>query len=145
MRIGNSARALVAGLVVSGGLAMAVPAPAGGPALAALARIAPGQWRIKSLGATPVSRSLCMADATVLIRYGHVGGQCRRVVITDDPDTATVQYTCLGTGHGRTTFKVATPRSFNLETQGILNGVPFEEAYEARRTGACTSGAARAR
>ena len=135
MRIGSAARAVVAGLVMSGALASA--APAGGPMLAAVARIEPGQWQLKTIGASPAPRTLCVADATVLIQYGHAAAQCQRTVITNDADTATVQYNCPGTGHGRTTFKVATPRSFNLETQGILNGAPFEEAYEAHRLGDC--------
>lgn len=143
MRVRYVARAAVACLMVTGGLAIA--APASGPPLAAVARLEPGEWQLKAVGAAPAPRSLCLADATVLIQYGHSALQCQRVVITNEADVATVHYTCPGTGHGRTTFKVATPRAFNLETQGILNGAPFEEAYEAHRIGACALGAAAAR
>ncbi len=138
MRFRDAAR-LAAGLTMTGGLAAA--APAGGPALAAVARLEPGEWQLRAIGATPGARSLCLTDAAVLIQYRHPGAQCQRYVVTNDADVATVHFTCPGTGHGRTTFKVATPRSFNLETQGILNGQPFEEAYEARRIGACVPGA----
>ena len=59
----------------------------------------------------------------------------------DEANLATVHYTCPGTGHGQTTFKITTARNFTLETQGILNGAPFDEQYEARRTGVCAPGA----
>lgn len=138
MRVLNLARASIAGLMMTGGLAVA--APAGGPILAAIARLEPGQWQIKPTGSTDAGRLMCLSDVTVLIQYGHGGNQCQHFVIANLPDTATVHYACPGTGHGRTTFKVATPRAFDLETQGIINGAPFEESYEAHRVGACPAG-----
>ena len=57
-------------------------------------------------------------------------------MITNDTNTTTLHYACRGS-HGQTTVKVATPRSFNLETQGIINGAPFEDEYEARLIGSC--------
>ncbi len=80
---------------------------------------------------------MCIDDAEMLLQYGHSSAQCRRYIIANEANLATVHYTCPGTGHGQTSVKVATPRNFNLETQGIINGAPFEEQYEARRLGAC--------
>lgn len=117
---------------------LAVSAPAAGP-LVALARLEAGQWQIKTLGSDAAPRALCLADAGALVQYGHSGTQCQHVIVTNETDLATVQYTCSGIGHGVTSFKVATPRNFNLETQGILNGAPFDEHYEARRIGTCST------
>lgn len=143
MRTGTLARLGVAGLMLVSGLAVA--APAGGPALAAVARIEPGQWQLKALGSDAAPRTVCIGDAESIIQYGHANAQCQRFVIANDVNVATVHYTCPGIGHGQTSVKVATPRNFNLETQGIVNGAPFDEQYEARRLGACPSGAVTAR
>lgn len=141
MRIVDVVRT-AARLVAIGGLVAA----AGGPVLVAVARIEPGQWQLRDTGSAAPPRAVCIGDAAALIQYGHGGGAaCRRLVITDEADIATVHYTCPGVGHGRTTFKVATPRAFNLETQGIVNGAPFDERFEARRVGACPPGAQAAR
>jgi hypothetical protein len=143
MRVSGLVRAGVAGVVMSLGLAAA--APAAGPVLAAVARIEAGQWQFKSLDSTAAPRTVCLGDARVLIQYGHSDAQCQHAIVANDANQATVQYTCPGTGHGVTTFKVATQRNFNLETQGIVNGAPFDEQYEARRIGACPAGAAQLR
>lgn len=133
----------VAAAVMVGGLIAAAPATA--PTLAAVARIEPGQWQIKELGGDSAGRTLCIADPAILIQYGHSSAQCQRFVIDNEPDLATVHYTCPGNGHGRTTFKISTPRAFNLDTQGIVSGAPFDYHYEARRIGACPPGASTAR
>lgn len=142
MRAGILARFAGVGLVMTGGLATA--APAGGPTLPALTRIEPGQWQLKTYGSAAAPTTLCIGDADALIQYGHSNLQCQRFVIANDANLATVHYTCPGTGHGQTSVKVITPRNFSLDTQGIINGAPFEEQYEARRIGSCASnGAAR--
>lgn len=119
-------------------LCLGAAAPAGPPALAVLNQIELGQWQLKELGGDSPPRTVCLSDPTTLIQLGHGGGQCQHFIIANQPDLATVHYTCPGTGHGRTTIKLATPRTFNLDTQGIVSGAPFEDHYEARRIGACT-------
>ena len=140
MRVGRKLCLHAAGAMLAGGLAVA--AVAGGTALTAVARIEPGLWQLKTAGSDAPPRALCIGDAAVLIQYGHSNVQCQRFVIADEANLATVHYTCPGTGHGQTSFKITTARNFTLETQGILNGAPFDEQYEARRTGACAPGAA---
>ena len=135
MRAGILARLVGVGLMMTTGLATA--APAGGPTLAAVARIEPGQWQLKTAGSSATPSTLCIADADMLIQYGHASLQCQRFIIANEASLATVHYTCPGTGHGQTSVKVTTARNFSLETQGIINGAPFEESYEARRIGAC--------
>ncbi|GHH11673.1 hypothetical protein E2E30_10985 [Sphingomonas sp. AAP5] len=141
MQVRNVVRAMIAGLAATGGLAAA--APAGAPTLAALARIEPGEWQFKALDSDAPPRSICIADARPLIQFGHGNAQCQHKVLVDDANVARVTYVCPGTGHGQTSVKVATQRNFNLETQGILSGAPFDEQYEARRVGDCAAGVAR--
>ena len=116
MRAGILARLAGAGLLASAGLTTA--APAGGPALVAVARIEPGQWQLKTLGSDAAPTSLCIGDADVLIQYGHANAACQRFVVANEPDLATVRYTCTGTGHGQTTLKVATVRNFHARNAG---------------------------
>ena len=125
------------GLTLGGGLAIAAL-----PALTALARVEHGQWELKAIGSNDATRTLCITDPRVLIHNGHDVGQCQHSVITNDTNTTTLHYACRGS-HGQTTVKVATPRSFNLETQGIINGAPFEDEYEARLIGSCTAAKSR--
>ncbi len=132
-----------AGLLGVAGLAMAAfaPVPAGGPGLKALAGIERGAWQLRSSDRDEPARNLCIADPDVLIQLRHPGAQCRRLVLTDDPRVATVQYSCAGTGRGRTTITVETGRLFHIETQGLVGGAPFDVDYEARRIGACGASA----
>ncbi|CAN5323422.1 hypothetical protein BH09PSE4_BH09PSE4_23460 [soil metagenome] len=111
----------------------AVPAQA--PRLAALSSIETGEWTLKEIGGE--GRSLCLSDPRTLIQLRHGNAQCTRFVISDDPHSVTVHYTCPGAGHGRTTITVETSRLIKVETQGIAGGAPFESTYEGRRTGAC--------
>lgn len=140
----NVARVMAAGLAMMSGLALAAPAGAP-PILTALTRIEPGQWQFRPLDSDAASRSLCIDDPRPLLQFGHGGVQCHHTVLVNDANLATVSYVCPGTGHGQTNVKVATQRNFNLETQGILGGAPFDEQYEARRTGECAAGAVRLR
>lgn len=118
-------------------LALIAAAPAGTPMLAAVARIEPGQWQIKTLGSDAAVRSVCVVDPSVLLHYGRRPTACEHSVVTNEADLATVQYRCVGSGNGRTTFHVATPRAFNLDLQGLEGGLPYDESYEAHRLGDC--------
>ena len=124
------------GLILGSGLAVAAAAPG----LTALARVERGQWQLKEIGTNPETRTVCVRDPRILIHYGHDVAQCQHTVTINDINTTAIHYTCQGS-HGQTTVKVATPRSFNLDTQGIINGAPFEDSFEARYLGACPSGA----
>ncbi|WP_404370951.1 DUF3617 domain-containing protein [Sphingomonas sp. MMS24-J45] len=122
--------------------ALAAAAPARAPTLTALTQIEPGQWQFKSAGSSAAPSTSCIADADTLIQYGHASLQCQRFIIANEANIATVHFTCPGSGHGRTSVKVTTARNFSLDTQGIINGAPFEEQYEARRIGACPANGA---
>ncbi|UUL82701.1 DUF3617 domain-containing protein [Sphingomonas qomolangmaensis] len=128
--------AIVGALLISGVAAGAAPAQA--PSLRALAQVEPGQWQLRETGGG-VSRSVCVSDPRVLLQLRHGGGaQCSLFVIDNQPSRGTVHYTCAGAGHGRTTIQIETPRLMNIKTQGVIDGLPFDAAIEARRLGECS-------
>ena len=132
------AQTMRAGAALIGiGIMLAAAAPVGVPMPAAMARIEPGRWQIKTVGDDTPGRAVCISDPTVLIHYQHHNAGCEHRVTVDQPDLATVQYRCAGSGSGRTTFHVATPRAFNLDVQGLDGGLPYDESYEAHRLGNC--------
>ena len=120
-------------------LACSVAGAAQAPRLAALSAITPGQWQLTETGGA--ARSICVPDPLMLLQIEHGAAQCSRFVIADDRRSATVHYTCPGSGHGRTTISVVDGDQFHLQTQGIHDGAPFDTDYEARRIGACAGGA----
>ncbi|MDG2535442.1 hypothetical protein P6144_17405 [Sphingomonas sp. HITSZ_GF] len=103
---------------------------------AVLSQIERGQWLLKErLGS---ERKICFTAPVNFIQIAHGNGPCDQFVISQDQHAATVSYSCDGHGKGRTTITVETPRLVKIETQGVLDGSPFEQEYEARRTGACS-------
>ncbi|MGT2515419.1 DUF3617 domain-containing protein [Sphingomonas panni] len=116
----------------------AVAQPAGAPTLQAMRSVAPGVWALRSTGSPEAARDSCVADTAVLFRLRLRAAECSRFVIEDTPRIATVHYTCPGAGHVRTTIHVDTPRALRIESEGIVDGMPFADAYEARRLRNCT-------
>ena len=147
LRGGQGAGVMSVRRTLTGLLFLAVTSAATGaahaPRSAALDAVQPGQWTLKEKDGG--SRSLCIADARMLMQVQHGAAQCSRFVVADSPRTATVHYTCPGAGHGHSTISVEDKTQFHLQTQGVLSGEPFETEYEGRRTGRCTSGATAAR
>ena len=85
------------------------------------------------------SRRMCLEGIEPLIQLAHAGPVCSRFVIADQPDRATVHYTCPGAGWGRTSVLVETPRLARINSQGISGRAPFALVAEARRVGDCAS------
>ena len=75
----------------------------------------------------------------MLLQIRQPASACSRYVITNDKQVATVHYTCPGSGHGRTTVRVETPRLAQVETQGVVGAEPFDISIEARRVGSCAA------
>ena len=94
-----------------------------------------GQWLLKERRGG--ERKICFAGPNSFIQLAHGTTPCEQFVVAQDQRAATVRYTCTGHGQGRTTITVETPRLVRIETQGVLDGSPFEKEYEARRAGAC--------
>ena len=124
-------------------LAGATAVPAQAPSLTMLDRLEKGQWQLKERDSDTVVQSMCLGDARRMIQLYHPRGTCSRFVIEDGAKSVTVQYTCPGAGHGRTTIRSETNRLVQIDTQGIAEGKPFSQAIEARRIGACAAGGGR--
>lgn len=113
--------------------------PAQAPTIAALQVIQPGQWALRSRSDPAQSRALCLGDPVLLLQLRHGTAACTRFIVANDPRGATVQYRCAGSGHGRTTIRVETPRLIQIESQGIMNNEPFVVEFEGRRVGECVA------
>lgn len=125
----------------------AIPALADAPlakpgVLASAKAIVAGSWNVVFDDGT--SRRICLQDIEPLVQLAHAGPTCGRLVITDQPGTATVHYSCPGMGWGRTSLLVETPRLVRINSQGIFGRAPFAFVAEARRVGECDSSPARA-
>ena len=123
------------------GAATTVPAQA--PTLAMLDQLEKGGWQLRERGSTEVTQTMCFGDPRRMIQLFHPRANCSRYIIEDTPKSVTVHYTCPGAGHGRTTIRAETNRLVQVDTQGIADGKPFSQAYEARRSGACAAGGGR--
>jgi len=106
-------------------------------ALQVLDRIQPGLWEIRLREDGGVQR-LCLGDRRQLIQLRHPDIPCATVVLEDTASSLTVQYTCRGRGYGRTHIRMENSQLFQLESQGIGNGLPFEFSAEGRRVGGCS-------
>lgn len=118
--------------------AAALASPAQAPRFAALDTMQHGLWQLREAGAA--TRSICVRDPVALFQLRNRGAQCSRFVIENEATKATVHYTCPGSGHGRTSISVETPRLARISSEGIEGGAPFSLEIEARRTGECPAG-----
>lgn len=110
-------------------------AAAQAPGFVAFSSVERGQWQLRESGGA--ARSVCVSDPAVFFQLRGRGGSCSRFVVENAPTSATVHYTCPGSGHGRTSIAVETPRLLRIDSQGIDAGAPFALEIEARRTGTC--------
>jgi len=115
-----------AGALFLAGLATAAPS--------VLAVVTGGLWEVSGQGA-PVR--LCVADPLILAAYEHRSTRCARAVIRSDAQSAVISYSCSGGGFGHSELSVLTPRSLQIDTQGILGGEPYNYVLNARRLGDC--------
>ena len=129
MRIGNAA------LVLTALTAAAVPAHGQKRSLAMLDELEPGAWELRERGGT--ASRVCLDSGRELIQLRHPGLACSAVVVEDEANEATVQYTCRGRGYGRTHIRRETNSLIQVDSQGIVNGTPFVFTAEGRRVGSC--------
>ena len=123
------------------GLAVLVmgAAPAAGQrqSLVMLDRIQAGHWELVARDGSRARERVCLRDGRRLIQWRHPASTCERLIVDDSPTEVTVQYTCRGQGFGRTSIRMETSRLFQMQTQGIANGLPFDFAAEGRYIGPC--------
>lgn len=112
--------------------------PARAPTLQAMRGVEGGRWLLRERDApASTARERCVRDPSVLLQLRHSGTMCTRFVLADGPRRAIVHYTCPGAGHVRTSITVDTVRTLRIESEGVAGGMPFADAIEARRLGAC--------
>jgi hypothetical protein len=121
-------------------LACAAPAVGAGPSLSMLDQLEPGRWEIRAREPGAQPQRMCIASGQRLLQLRHPETPCERFVLEDSPSDVTVQYTCRGRGYGRTHIRRETARLVQIDSRGIVNGLPFEFTAEARRVGDCTGG-----
>ena len=123
---------LVLGASGAGGVLLAQAPP---PAM--LAELQRGRWVVTPDDGTP-PRNICLGDPLQLVKLRHAqAAGCSRFVVEDEPGRVTVQYTCRGSGYGRTSIRRETSTLVQIESQGVAGERPFQFRAEARRTGAC--------
>lgn len=127
------------GIVAAGLVGLVVPVAAVGPQLGMLDQLDGGRWVMRAREPGTAPEALCVPNGRRLIQLRHPDSSCDRVVVLDSPSEVTVQYTCRGRGYGRTHIRMETSRLVQIESQGIVNGLPFEFSAEARRVGDCGS------
>lgn len=124
---------------VAGLFALAVPAVAQAPTLAMLGQIEPGRWELRMRAPESGVRHVCVQDGRELIQLRHPWPNCQKVVVRDTTLEVAVQYTCKGHGYGLTRIRRETARLVQVDSQGIVDGLPFAFVAEGRRIGDCGS------
>ena len=114
-----------------------MPANGQRPALTMLDQLDRGKWEVRLRDGSRTVYPLCLDSGRRLIQLRHPQSLCDRVVVDDQANAVTVQYTCRGQGYGRTSIRRENNRLVQIETQGIAEGLPFDFLAEARRTGDC--------
>lgn len=117
--------------------AFAAPVAGQRPSLAMLDQLDKGQWELRLREKGGGVERLCLNDGRRLIQLRHPAATCERVIVNDNANDVTVQYTCRGQGYGRTTIRRESNTLVQVDSQGIAGGLPFAFAAEARRIGDC--------
>ena len=126
-------------LLIVAASGFAAPAVGQRQGLAMLNQLEGGHWELRDRDTRAPVEQLCLRDGRRLIQLRHPVSQCEQLIVADNPSDVTVQYTCRGRGYGRTHIRRETGRLVQIESQGIVDGLPFEFAAEGRRVGDCAS------
>lgn len=125
-----------AALVLSACAVWAAPLLAQGATTALFDDLRQGMWEIRERGQDR-GRRICLRSERDLVQLRHRGQSCRRIVTDDNATSATVQYSCPGTGYGRTNIRLETSDLVQLRSDGIERSSPFSVEAEGRRVGDC--------
>ncbi|MEC9066528.1 MAG: DUF3617 family protein [Pseudomonadota bacterium] len=128
-------RALATAALLSAGCTL-FPAAAQTPGLAMLDRLDSGEWELR-LREDGARQRVCVRHGRDLIQLRHPRGDCSHYVVEDGASEVTVQYTCRGSNYGRTSIRRESATLAQIQSQGMVRGLPFQFTAEARRVGAC--------
>ena len=109
--------------------------------LDALSRLEHGEWELRERDSARPPRRICIGDANQLLQPRHPNQQCKRFVVRDGPQRASVTYDCADAGQGSTDVRVETSRLVQIASQGVSDGAPFVLAIEGRHVGMCKTAA----
>ena len=138
-RLRGSAALMAVALITVVGLTASAAAQR--QALAMLDQLEGGSWELRMRDARVASERICLRDGRRLIQLRHpMLSACNRLIVSDSPAEVVVQYTCRGRGFGRTHIRRETGRLVQIDSQGVLDGLPFDVAAEGRRIGDCAGG-----
>ncbi|OAN66976.1 hypothetical protein A7X12_09325 [Sphingomonas sp. TDK1] len=131
----------VAGLVLVTASAAAQQQPTGASGarpldIPALNSIQKGKWAARNSEGN--ERTMCVRDVYQVLRPERVTTPCQHVVMESAASRATVRSVCSGHGTMLTRITVDTPRQVTVDTQGVIDGQPFSETYDAKRIGDCS-------
>ena len=122
---------------IAAALTLAItPSTAQDGSLEMLSKLDRGGWDIRFRDGS-AGQSICLRNGSELIQLRHQGATCNRFVVEDGANEVTVQYTCRGNGYGRTNIRRESSALVQIESQGIVDGKPFQFTAEARRSGTC--------
>lgn len=138
MKLGKkSLRIAIASVVAM--IACAAPASGQRKSLAMLDQLDIGKWELRVRDDGNAVQRLCVNNGRRFIQLRHPEASCERFIVEDSPTEVTVQYTCRGRGYGRTQIRRETSRLVQIQSQGIVDGLPFDFSAEARRVGDCAA------
>lgn len=138
-RIGWVPLAMVAGLAMAAAGASARQQAGGGVRtldVPAINMIQKGKWTARD--SEGKERTMCVRDPYQVLRPANVNTPCQHVVLESAASRATVRSSCAGHGTMLTRITVDTPRQVTVDTQGVIDGQPFSEIYDAKRVGDCS-------
>lgn len=115
----------------------AAPALAQAPTLRMLDTFDAGLWEVRVRDGNRMIRQLCLETGRPLVQIKHPNALCRSFVVKDENRLVIVHYTCPGAGYGRTQIRLENPQLAQVESQGIVDGFPFDFSAEVRRVGVC--------
>ena len=102
----------------------------------ALNIIQKGKWAVRD--SEGGDRTMCVRDPYQILRPEKLTTPCQNVVMESAASRATVRSTCTGHGTMLTRITTDTPRQVTVEMQGVIDGQPFSETYDAKRIGDCS-------
>jgi hypothetical protein len=124
-------------LLIAAVVGFAAPASGQRQPLAMLDQLESGRWELRPRDSRGSAEQICVQDGRRLIQLRHPSSVCQRLIVSDGPGEVIVQYTCRGRGYGRTHIRRETGRLVQIESQGIVDGLPFDFVAEGRRIGDC--------
>ena len=127
-----------AGALCAAVMSTAVPLTAQSSQLTMLKGLTKGEWTVRYRdGSQP--QKVCVREGDELIQLRHEEKDCRRIIVEDEASRVKVRYTCPGNGYGNMDIRRETGALVQIYGDGIAEGLPFQFAAEARRTGTCAT------